>query len=103
MRRPLRRAKFLAKRLKRRRVFVVAIDVPQQAAQLVEGVRIEPPVFLQAVARPRPELLKIPSGLGHADDRYIKMPALHHRLQRQERFFYRPDRRSTPKKTSASE
>src|SRR6266446_1053908 len=45
---------------------------------------IDSAVFLQAVVRPRAKLIKIPSGFGYTDHRYIKMSALHHRLQRRE-------------------
>ena len=68
----------------RGRVVVVAVDVAQQAAQLVEGRRVEAAVFLDAVARPRLELVEGPAGLGHADDRHVQVAALHHRLQRRE-------------------
>ena len=55
VRRPLGRAELLAERLERRRVVVVAVDVAQQAAQLVERRRIEAAVLLEAVACPRLE------------------------------------------------
>ena len=86
-------------RLKRGRVVVVAVDIAQQAAQLVERRGIEPAVLLDAVAGPGPELVEIPAGLGHADDRHVEMAALHHRLQRRERSSCRPGRpwrRRTP-------
>ena len=41
VRRPLRGAEFLADGLKGRRVVVVAVNVAQQAGELVEGRRIE--------------------------------------------------------------
>ena len=86
MRRPLRRAELLAKGLKRRRVVVVAVHIAQQAAQLVKSRSIDSAVLLEAVARPGPELVEVPAGLGHADDRHIEVAALHHRLQRRENF-----------------
>ena len=86
VRRPLRGAELLADGLKRRRVVVVAVDVAQQAAQLVERRRIEPAVLLEAVVRPGPELVEVPTGLGHADDRHVEVAAFHHRLQRREDF-----------------
>src|SRR5262249_59366356 len=59
--RPLGGAKFLANGLERRRVLVIAVHVAEQAAQLVESGRIESPMVLQAVARPRPELVELPA------------------------------------------
>ena len=41
-----------------------------------------PAVLLEAVARPRLELVEVPAGLGHADDRHVEVAALDHRLQR---------------------
>src|SRR5439155_4123299 len=50
VRRPLRGADLFAQGLKGRRVLVVAIDIAQQAAQLVESRGMESPVLLDAVA-----------------------------------------------------
>ena len=41
-------------------------------------------MFLQAILCPRAKLIEIPSGLGYANHGYIKMSALHHRLQGRE-------------------
>jgi hypothetical protein len=38
-------------------------------------------VFLKAILGPRPELLKLPTGFSHADDRGIEVPPVDHRLQ----------------------
>ena len=84
MGRPLGRPEFLADGLERRRIVVVAIDVAQQAAQLVESRGIDATVLFQAVAGPCPELIDGPAGLGHADDGHVKVAALDHRLQRRE-------------------
>ncbi len=78
------RAQFLAQRLERGRVVVIAVHVAQQAAQLVKRRRIESAVFLQAVLRPGLELVQVPARLGHADDRHVEIAAFHHRLQRRE-------------------
>ena len=86
VRRPLRRAELLAEGLKRGRVVVVAVHIAQQAAQLVERRGVESAVVLEAVARPGPELVEVPAGLGHADDRHVEVAAFHHRLQRREDF-----------------
>src|SRR5262249_38077845 len=45
---------------------------------------VERAVFLDAVARPRHELVDAPARPGHADDRDVEAPALHHRVQRRE-------------------
>src|SRR6202040_1573856 len=84
MRRTMRVLELLAERRERRRVLVVAVNVVQQGGQLFESCRIDAAVFLQAVVRPRAKLIQIPSGLGYTNHRYIKMSALHHRLQRRE-------------------
>src|SRR5438445_12179998 len=80
----MRVLEFFAKRRERRRILVITINVAQQAGQLFESRGIDSAVFLQAVVRPRAKLIKIPSGFGYTDHRYIKMSALHHRLQRRE-------------------
>ena len=67
-----------------RRILVVPVDVAQQAAQLGERVAVEAAVLLDAVLRPRAQLVERPAGLGHADDRHIEVAALGHRLQRRE-------------------
>ena len=72
VRRPLRGAELLADGLEGRRVVVVAVDVAQQAGQLVERRRIEAAVLLEAVPRARLELVEVPAGLGHADDRHVR-------------------------------
>jgi hypothetical protein len=41
-------------------------------------------VFFHAVARPRPQLVEAPAGLGDADDGHIEVAAFDHRLQRWE-------------------
>src|SRR5581483_6018881 len=75
-----------AQGLKRRRVFVVAVDVTQQPGQLVESRGLDAAVLLDAVARPRAELIDLPAGFGHANDRHVEMAALDHRLQRRKNF-----------------
>ena len=71
-------------RLERRGIVVVAVHIAQEPAQLFERGRIEAAMLLQAVLRPGLELVEIPAGLGHADDRHVEMAAFHHRLQRRE-------------------
>ena len=39
-------------------------------------------MLLQAVARTRPKLVEVPTRLGHADHRHVKVAAFHHGLQR---------------------
>ena len=84
VRRPLRGAERLAQRLEGGRVGVVAVDVPQQAAELLERRGVETAVLLEAVARPRLELVELPAGLRHADDRHVQVTALQHRRERRE-------------------
>src|SRR5882724_7845921 len=86
MRRTMRVLELFAERRESRRVLVVTINVAQQADQLFESRRIDAAVFLQAIVRPRPKLIQIPSCFGYANHGYIKMSALHHRLQRRENF-----------------
>jgi hypothetical protein len=82
--RPLSGAELRANGLERRRVLVVAVDVPQQAAELVERRGIETSVLLEAVTGAGLELVEVPARLGHADHRHAKVPTLEHRLQRRE-------------------
>src|SRR4030095_16386647 len=73
--------------LKRSRVFVVAVNITQQATQLVKGRRFDPSaVFLDAVSCPRSELIDIPTCLGHPDNRHIEVAPFNHRLQRRKDF-----------------
>ena len=69
-------------RLERRRILVVAVDVAEQPAQRGEGVGVEAAVLLDALSRPRLQLIEVPTRLGHADDRHVEVAALGHRLQR---------------------
>ena len=84
VRRPLGRAELPAERLEGRGVRVVAVDVAQQARELLEGRRVEPAVLLEAVAGAGLELFEIPAGLGDPDHRNVEVAALQHRLQRRE-------------------
>ena len=94
VRRPLRRTELLADGLEGCRIVVVAVDVAQQTGQLLERRRIDAAaVLLEAVARPRLELVELPAGLGHADHGHVEVAPLEHRLQRRERSSCRPDRR----------
>ena len=73
MRGMLRVAQLLAKRLEGRIVAVVAVDVAQQAAELVQRRRIEAAMLLQAVLGAGLELIEVPAGLGDADDRHVEV------------------------------
>src|SRR5215471_742072 len=75
---------FLAQRLKRGRVLVIPGHVPEQAGQFGERCGIESAMSLQTVLRPCLQLVEIPVGLGHTDDRHVKIATLQHRLQRRE-------------------
>src|SRR4029453_6198873 len=60
-RRPLCGAQLLANGLKGRRVLVVTVNIVEQAGQLVESSAVESAaVLLDAIPRPRAELLKVP-------------------------------------------
>ena len=82
---------FWAQRLKSRRVVVVAVNMRSRHAQLVESRRIDSAVLLKAVTTLGPELVEVPPGLGHADNRHAEVAAFQHRLQRREDFSCRPD------------
>ena len=84
MRGALGRAELLADGLERRRVPVVAVDIAQQAAELVERRGIQSAVLLDAVARAGAELVQAPARFRHADDRRVEVASLHHHLQRRE-------------------
>src|SRR5260370_1524866 len=87
MGRTMRVLELFAERRERRRVWVVTVNVAEQAGQLFESRRIDSAVFLQAIVRPRAKLIRIPSGFGYTDHGDIKMSALHHSLQRWENLF----------------
>ena len=89
MRRMRRGAELAAERRERRRVRVVPIDIAELRTQLCEGITVEPAILLDAVLRPRAQLVERPAGLGHADDRDVERAAPGHRLQRGEDFLVR--------------
>src|SRR5215469_11979298 len=72
---------FFAKCGESGRVLIIAIHVMQQGDQFFESRGIDSTVFLQAILCPSAKLIEIPSCFGHADDRYIEMSSLYHRLQ----------------------
>ena len=76
MRRPLRRSKLPAQRLKSGRITVVAVDIAQKTAKSVECRGIKSTVGLKAILHPVLELVESPTGLGYTDDRHIKVAAL---------------------------
>ena len=79
----MRRVSELAsQRLEGCRVPVVAVDVAKQARQLGERGPVQAAVLLDALLRPRAQLVEGPAGLGDTDDRYLELSALRHRLQR---------------------
>ena len=87
MRRPPRGAQLPANRLEGCRVVIVTADVAQQTRQLGQSRGIgTPAMFFETLTRSGAELVDIPSGLGHADDRHIEMTAFDHRLERWEDF-----------------
>src|SRR5262249_47481820 len=86
--RSLGRAERLADGLERRRILIVAVDVAQQVAELVERRAVDPAVLVEAVLGAGAELLEVPTRLGDADDRRVEVAALHHRLQRGKDFLF---------------
>ena len=81
----LRVAQLLAQLLKRGRIFVVAIDIPQKPRQLFPSTGIDAAaVFFEAVFRARFQLVQIPARFRDADHRHIEVTAFDHRLQRRE-------------------
>ena len=82
VRRPLGRPELPAQGIERRRIAVVAVDIVEQAGQLLERRRIEPAVFFHAVARAGTKLLEGPAGPGHTDHRHVELTALRQRLER---------------------
>ena len=85
MRGPLDRSELLAQGLKRCRVGIIATDIAQQSRKLAKGSGIDTSaVLLEALAGASLQLIKIPTGPGHTDDRHIEVPTLQHRLQRRE-------------------
>src|SRR5215470_4172975 len=87
MRWPLCRVQLLADGLEGSCVFIVTVNIAQQAAQLVEGRRIDPStVFLDTVSRPLSELIEIPTCFSHPNNRHIEMAPFDHRLERRKDF-----------------
>src|SRR5882724_469378 len=84
--RALRALQFVAERGEGSWVLIVAVDVAEQVHQFVKGGGLEPTVLFQTVFGSGTKLVQIPSGFGDADDGYIQMAALHHRLQGRENF-----------------
>src|SRR5271170_3743194 len=89
MRRMLSSAQLFAKRVEGCTVGVVAIDIAQQATQLLESRGINPAVFLKAVLSPGAELVEVPTGFRNPNDGDVKMSPFDHRLQRGEDFLVR--------------
>src|SRR5262249_6930910 len=58
VRRLLRRAQLLPEGLKRCRVLIVAVNIAQQTTQFLERGGMHPAVVLDAITRPRPELIE---------------------------------------------
>ncbi len=63
---------FLAHLRESRGVGVVAVNVPQKLAHPGERIGIEAAVMFEAVLGARLELIEVPAGLGHSDDRNVE-------------------------------
>jgi hypothetical protein len=85
MRRVLRAVEPLAQLRKGGVVIVIAVDVAEQADQLLERLFVDAPaVFGEAVAGSLAQLLDGPAGLGHADHGHVEMAAPNHLLEGRE-------------------
>ena len=84
-----RPAQLVAQLLKGRRIAVVAVNVPQAAAQAGKTVRLESAIPLDAVLGARLQLLQRPAGFRHADDRHLEIALLGERLKRGKYFLVR--------------
>src|SRR5215469_3092411 len=71
----------IAKGGERCRILVIAVYIAQQADQLLESGGIQTAVLLQTVFCAGTKLIKVPSRLGDADDRNVKISSFYHRLQ----------------------
>src|SRR5262249_47753565 len=71
MQRALRLAHLAAQGGEGSLVGIIAVDVTQEGAQLLEGAAIEAAVMREAVPGACAELLDRPCGLGDADDGYV--------------------------------
>ena len=62
---------------------------PRSAAgrQFFKGRGIQSTMFFDAVAGPGLELIEVPAGFGHPDDRHVQVPPFDHRLQSREDLF----------------
>ena len=100
VRRVLGAAELAPERLEGRRVFVVPVDVAKQSAQLGERGTVQAAVLLDAVLRPRAQLVEGPAGLGHADDRHVEVRRAWPSPAARERSSCTPDRPS-PRRTRA--
>ena len=92
-----------SERLEGRRVFVVPVDVAKQSVQLCERVTVQAAVLLDAVLRPRAQLVEGPAGLGHADDRHIEARRAWPSPAATGKIFLYARSPVAPKNTSASE
>ena len=65
----------MTKGLERRRIRVVAIHVPEQAAQFLPGCVVLYAVLVNAIFCPRFQLVQIPASLGDTHNRDIQRAA----------------------------
>src|SRR5262249_52349420 len=87
MQRALRLAHLAAQGGEGSLVGIIAVDVTQEGAQLLEGAAIEAAVMREAVPGACAELLDRPCGLGDADDGYVQEASFDQRLQRRKNLF----------------
>ena len=89
MQRPLRIDERLMQAVVRGLIVVIAVDVLKTRSQFSEGIGVESAVLLDAVASPVLQLIQVPAGLRHSDDRHIQVATLDHCLQRRKNLLVR--------------
>jgi hypothetical protein len=88
--------------VERGRALIVAVDVAQQTAELIESGTIHAAVLLDTVEGPCAELIEIPRRFCNADHGHIEIAAFHHRMKRRQDLLVREIAART-KKMKASE
>src|ERR1700742_2174695 len=72
---------------KRLRIVIVPVHIAQLVEEYGKADRIEPSMFGDTVFCPLPQLLEIPSRLGHANDRPSQLSTFGQLLQRGKNLF----------------
>ena len=77
---PLSFTKHVTQALIRGLITVIPIDVLKTRNKFSESVALELAVLLDTVASPILQLIQVPTGLSHSDDRPVKVATLNHCL-----------------------